>query len=360
MPLPSILRLKDQHPQSSLSYFKVLPHNDHLLDTGAWVSNPPFLRFEYFQSGKLFGSSQFYRFLVLVTDEDVSLHIGFPPSKKRSVESALRGSCPKVTLIDEGNPLEGFFGEGERVDAIAFRASSPFLPFNCDESLAEFQSVLVAFGAGRRDGVRGAFDVCFDYSPVDRERLKAALEREIRRLHGVEKPLIGGADLGMSMDAIVSALYGGKRGGRTPVVPPPRRQQPLMPADRERINAYAQRANARGVFRVRVRAAVSAGDPRTAHHCLSAVGGAMQSIRWYNSLTWAGKRGGLVKDIIEGRIGFAEPSFLMTERELAQVIVVPGQEMDYVWRVLERMPSRTAPPPLSLLGGGGAEDEGSD
>lgn len=359
MLFPDRIRLKAENSQqSTLSYFKVLPHNDHQLDPKAWVQNPPFLRFEPLRSGGLFGSVYFYRFLVLINDEDVSLHLGFPPVKRRSVEAALRGSCPKVTVLEEGNPLDGFFSEEERGRAcgIAFRAASSFAPFNCDDSLSEFQSVLSAFGAGRRDGVKGVFDVCFEHSRMDKERLKARLHREIEKLYGIGgSPLMGGADLGMSADAVLGALWGKKT---SPVaVRQQQRQRMLSPAERDRINAYAQRANARGVFRVRVRALVSAADPRMVLPCSTAVGGALQSLRWYNELVWARKRGGLVRDIIEGKIGFAEPSFLMTERELAQIIVIPGQEMDYVWRILERMPSRTAPPPLSLLSLPGDEEQ---
>lgn len=346
---------QNKKPKMSLAYFKLLPHNDHALDSHVWVNNPPFLRFEpLMMLGSMFGGRYFYRFVVLIDDEKVSLHIGFPPEKKRSVEAALRGTCPKVSAVPEDNPVANFFRGDISPHAIAFKAASKLAPFNSDESLVEFQSVLAAFGAGRRDGIWGVFDVCFEGSPLFKKKMVDGLRREIGKINGTaNQPLLGGVDLGASSEAIWSAL-GGKR-----VIRAPRRNPQTAyssPLNKEIVNAYTQRMAARGVFRVRVRAAVGAEYPGLIAPCLKAVDGALQSISYYNKLIWAPVRGGLVRDIIEGKIGFAEPSFMMTERELAQLVVIPGQEMESLWGALERMSSKTAPPPLSLLG----DDDGDD
>lgn len=355
---PDFDKISKSNERPQLSYFKILPHNDHQLDPKLWVQNPSFLRFEYLKTG-IVGGQSFYRFLVVVDDETVSLHIGFPPDKKRSVEAALRGALPKVTVLEEPNPLEKFFGEGEDPHAAAFTAVSDVAPFNCDESLSEFQSILAAFGAGRRDGVKGVYDVCFEYSPHFKKKMLSALTRELEKMYGISKPLIGGADLGASFGDIIAALNGGKG---SKVVPLSQKQaaQKMLPADREKISAYSERGNAAGVFRVRMRAAACAGSPKKAGQVLKAAAAALQSAARFNSFTWQKGRPDLVRNIASGRIGFLEKGFLMTERELAQFIVVPGQEMEFVWRVLEKMPSRTAPPPMFLLGGGDDDGEAAE
>jgi len=349
--------LSNRGERDSLSYFKVLPYSDYELDEEAWVENPFFLRLDPVRTGGFLKGSGFFRFLAVVDDEIVSLYLACPPGRERSLEAAVRGSCPKVALVrHEGNPLSDFF-DVEKTAAITFKAVSPTAPFNCDNSFSEFRSALEAFGVGRRDDVRGVLDVCFEPDPSYTTKLAKRLAREIMEMSGVRSgglsELLGGADLGMSAEAIVAALMGEKRAARVQ-----RRTPAVVPVeDKKRTSAYEQRLVSvqRGVFRVFLRVAVCSPSPRLTLSVISAVGSSLQSLSWYNKLVWT--RGGrfLVRGIVEGRVGLLDPSFYMTGRELSQLVVFPGQESDRLWLALEKATSRTIPPPSWLLGGGDEE-----
>lgn len=333
---------------TNLVYLKILPHNDHVLDHRAWVANPPLVRFAPLGGGLV--NRRFYRFLVVVDEGKTLLYLGCPPEAENSILAAMRGFCPKVDFIPtEHGEIEDLLKEVKFVGAL--HAQDPLAPFNCDDSLVEFPSVLEALGAGRRIPARGVLDVCFAPEPPGKWRSK--IEAEVARMRGV--PAGGGAlsVFGGTGKAVTSVLFGSKPswvGGRP--VPP---VSPLT--DQARIQAYAKRALG-CFFSVWLRFGAAA-DERLAKGIIAAAGNCLQSLSWYNKFVWKRGSGSTTKAVREGKILFGEPRIVMTASELAQIVVVPGQEMERVWFSLERMTSKTAPPPHFLLLGeaGNGESE---
>lgn len=327
--------LRREHTPPTI--YQLLPQSDHELNQRGWVENPFFLRME--PAGR-----EMYRSIITVDDESVTMYLSCPAGKERTLGAAVRGALPRVALIEcPEDPLSGWI-EMDKAVAVEFKAGDFLAPFNSDTELQELRSVIEAFGPGRRDGVKGFFEVGFTPDPRLRRKMMAGLTKKISDLRG-EIPQ------GNALQETWRALGGDQVLGGSGKTRYPR--PTASSGNRKTAIAFEERFMdaSRGVFRVYVRIVVQASDIRRASATARAVASAIQSIGGQNRLDWNNGNMGLVQRAVEGRRGMLDATFPMTARELAQLIAPLGLESERVWQFLVKAPARTSAAPAWLMGG---------
>lgn len=337
---------------AGMRYFKLLANHGHRLDAAPGAGpGELFLGMLPRRLGWLEPVPPWFRFAVLVRGGEASFWLGAPGGASREAAVLFRRAFPAVDPIPQEGPPP-FPWDAPDARALQFRLERPSpLPLAMDRGAAPLEAVLSALGAGRSFEGAALFEALF--APEDAHRRLVVPGRRTDAAL-VEAAMVPPKDPLAGLDGlkeeIEGVLFGGKRisaGGpredrsyRAVFRAQHRPETALAEAVRRKYTA-PQRA-----WRVAVRVA-AAGMPDAAAALRAAASALENGLAWHNRLVPAlsPHQRGLLKRVARGVMLPGEGVILCTS-ELAQLVLVPGEESPLWARGMERAAARTlAPPP---------------
>lgn len=325
---------------AQMPYFKILPTLEHKADPE---------RFASFLQGLLDTGNEWYRFLLLIENGLGTIYLGCPPvpAAERALISALKTACPDVEALPcEENPTAGW-PAGPAAELVP---ASDILPFDFANPEV-FAAVAQVLGLGRNDGNRAAFDVCFDpLSPRKESALKEKAAREAAGLLGTEPPRGGLASLVERLERELKPGAFSLHPGRARQGKPPQPARPqIRPDQRNAALAVLKRFEKGRFFRAVVRFSAHSAHPKMAKSLVGAAANVLaRAASPHGNRFVASGALGAPDRLRKGVLGpwDGRP---VSSLELAYLIAIPTTESQ-VGRSIEHISSRTAPPPLEMLG----------
>lgn len=339
---------------AKMKHFRLLANHGHRLDAARGAS-----------PGELFLGMlprhlgwhlvpPWFRFLAVVRDGVASFYLGLPPGAGREAASLFRRAFPDVSLVPAaaGEVARLFPWDDPAARGVKFRLAAPSpLPLATDRGAAALEATLSALGAG--GGGAGVLDVLF--TPVSEARHLVGPGRKtdtalIERAFG-EQARRGASLAGSLMEEINEELFGGRMKqavGASAGMSTLSLLRMMHRPEREEIDAVQQKYRPpQRAWRVAVR--VAAAGPMAAE-ALRAAAGALDILTRYNRLApeFDPYPRRALRYIRDGVLLPGEGSILCTG-ELAQLVLVPGEESPLWERGMERAPARTVAPPREML-----------
>lgn len=297
-----------------------------------------------------------FRFLAVVQDGVASFYLGLPSKAGREAAALFRRAFPDVSLIPvSASEVQKMLPwDNPSARGVRFKLTGPSpLPLATDRGAAAFEAVLFALGAGRGSDDVGMLDVLF--TPVSEARFLARPGRKmdtalIERAFG-DQARRGASLAGSLLEEINEEAFGGRMkpaasagAGMSSLSLLRMMHRP----EREEIEAVQQKYRPpQRAWRVSVR--VAAAGPEAADAIRAAAGG-IDGLSRYNRLApeFDPYQRRSLRFIKDGILQPGEGSILCTS-ELAQLVLVPGEESPLWERGMERAPTRTVAPPREML-----------